>query len=199
MDKLREKPEAGYSLLEMFVVIAVIVLLAAIAFVPASRSLRSFRIGGDGRAIATTTSLASRRAVALFTHARLRADISAGTFRVETLRTTGTPGWETEGGIVKLSSGVTFGFGPAGAPPPSSQAIIAQAPQCADDSGSAIPGTACIVFNSRGMPIDPSGGATSNDAIYITDGTETQAVTVMASGLMRLWKWSVGSGAWVRR
>ena len=66
------------------------------------------------------------------------------------------------------------------------QATIAQAAACTDDMGVPIGNTACLMFNSRGVPID-STFAPTVDALYVTDGTAVYGVTVVATGMIRLW------------
>ncbi len=84
----------------------------------------------------------------------------------------------TQGGTTALSTGVTFGFGGVTLAPPNTQATIGQASQCMEDDGiTAIANTACIMFNSRGVPIDSS-FAPTGDALYVTDGMVVYGVTV---------------------
>ena len=51
-----------------------------------------------------------------------------------------------------------------------------------------------IVFNSRGVPIGPSGAPTgteppiATDALYVTDGSAVYGATVSATGMIRLWQ-----------
>jgi hypothetical protein len=86
---------------------------------------------------------------------------------METLNKTALT-WTVEGGNTSLSSAVTFGYGSiSSAPPP--QTTIGQAPACNDNAGNAIANTACIIFNSRGVPVDAAGAPTAIDAIYLTD------------------------------
>ena len=52
----------------------------------------------------------------------------------------------------------------------------------------AVANTACIIFNSRGLPVDATGSPFGNDAIYITDSTAVYGITVAATGFVRLWR-----------
>ena len=90
--------------------------------------------------------------------------------------------------MVLLSNGVGFGFSSVGTPPPNTQVSIAQAGACKDDAGADISGSACIVFNSRGLPVDSTGGPTGVGAFYLTDNNSVYAVTVSATGMMRFWR-----------
>ena len=50
-----------------------------------------------------------------------------------------------------------------------------------------IDGTACIVFNSRGLPIDSNGNLFGGHALYLTSRDGASAVTVTATPLVRAW------------
>ena len=56
----------------------------------------------------------------------------------------------------------------------------------------AIANTACVVFNSRGIPVVDAAGSTgsptANQAVYVTDGTAIFAATVTVTGVIRLWR-----------
>ena len=69
----------------------------------------------------------------------------------------GGAAWVTEGGTTNLPSRNTFSFGVVSSAPPNSQAAIAQAPACLDNAGTPIGNTACVLFNSRGIPVDSTG------------------------------------------
>jgi len=98
------------------------------------------------------------------------------------------PGWVTEGGVTYLSQNVNFGFGAVGTPPPNNQPTIGQASACLNNSGTAIGNTACIVFNSRGIPIDNNTTPTGSDAVYVTDTSAVYGITVSVTGLIALWR-----------
>jgi Tfp pilus assembly protein FimT len=195
----------GFSLIELMMTIVIGMTLAAMA-VPLVLSLaQAFRTGGDIRSIAGDVALAKMRAAADFTQARLYADLSAGTYRIETWNKTSTC-WVADGDTACaqsttptenfLSKNVSFGFGSLGSPPTSTQSAIGQAPNCLDDSGSAISNTACVVFNSRGIPIDSTGSPYGDDAIYLTDGSEVYGVTVSATALVQTWTSGTSTASW---
>jgi hypothetical protein len=105
--------------------------------------------------------------------------------------TSGAP----SGSVTRLSQGDTFGFGTLTAGPTLGQTTIGQAAQCLDNSGSAIANTACIVFNSRGIPINASTLAPiATGAIYLTNGAVVEGLTVSATGSIQTWS-NNGSGA----
>jgi prepilin-type N-terminal cleavage/methylation domain-containing protein len=186
--------QAGFSLLELLLVVGLTTVIAAIAVPMMSNTIGDFRIRGDARALNSAVSLAKLRAASAFTQTRLYVDLSANTFHVESWQKTGTPAWVTEGGTTTLSTNDTFSQGVVATPPSSTQTTIGQAANCVGTTGTAIANTACVLFNSRGIPVAASGappnvGApTGNDALYVTDGTAVYGVTVSATGQIQLWR-----------
>jgi hypothetical protein len=94
-----------------------------------------------------------------------------------------------------LSGSDRFGYGVVGSAPTSTQVTIGQSGSCLTSAGVAISDTACIVFNSRGVPITPKttgppdGTETplATNAVYLTDDSAVYGATVSATGLIRLW------------
>jgi Tfp pilus assembly protein FimT len=175
------------------VVVALTGVIAAIAVPMMSHTIGGFKLTGDARTLENAVSLAKLRAAASFTQSRLFVDLNANAYRVETWQK-GAPGsWVTEGGITSLATNDTFGFGVVTAPPPNSQAAIAQASACVTNTGTAIGNSACILFNSRGIPVSPNGapplvGPPTVYALYLTDGTAVYGITVSATAQIRLWR-----------
>jgi prepilin-type N-terminal cleavage/methylation domain-containing protein len=188
---MRTQREHGFSIVELLFVVAIAAIMAVIAIPNVFKTQEDMRLKGDGRAIAQMVGLAKMRAAAKFSRARLFVDFGAGNFFLQYFdKTTATCCWITEGAQTLLSPGVSFGFGILAAPPPNTQPAIQQSPACTDGAGTAIANTACIVFNSRGIPINPlNGAALGGNAIYLTDGVGVFATTVTATPLVRLW-WS---------
>lgn len=210
----------GFSLLELLIVIAIAAVVAALA-VPGYTSItRYMRIAGDARSLNGVIAEAKMRAAADFTHARAYADLGANTFHMEIWNKAGNGGagcWQTDGDsanpctvagtspVQPLSQGVTFGFGNATAGAPNPQPIISQAPRCGTKAAvtgvanGVIDNTACIEFNSRGVPIDLTGKATANDALYITDQSSVYGITLIASGMAQSWQTSAATTSWQHR
>jgi prepilin-type N-terminal cleavage/methylation domain-containing protein len=195
------KDSRGFSLIEMMMVVGIMGVLAVIALPMSGNSIRYFKLSGDAREIANAAAVAKMRAAAQFTQARLYVDLTGKTFYMQTYTrsaTTDCPtvgAWCSEGGATQLSSTVNFSYGIVPTPPPNTQSAIAQAPLCKDNSSPPVDvaNTACIVFNSRGIPIDSTGGPTGNDAIYVTDNTSVYGITVAATGFIRTWQTTYSS------
>jgi hypothetical protein len=101
---------------------------------------------------------------------------------------------------VLLASGDSFGYGPASSPPSGTQAAIGQASQCLDGSGHTVGNTACVIFNSRGIPVDSTGSPTANDALYITDSSAVYGATIDAGGFVRTWQSTyTATPSWVQQ
>ena len=201
-----DRQARGFSLIELLMVVGMTAVIGAIAVPMMSNTMKNFKIVGDARSLSSAVSLAKLRAASQFTQARVYIDRDAGTFRVESWRKTGVPAWVTDQAATPLSSGVAFGYGVVGAPPASTQAAIDQAPACVDAAGAAIGNTSCILFNSRGIPVDAAGappnvgGPTGNDALYISDGGAVFGLTVSATGLSRVWRTGAHSTpTWVQQ
>lgn len=190
--------ERGFSMYELLLVVAISFTIAGLSIVTYLRMQRNLRSGGDARDIHGEISLAKMRAAAYFTKARFFADLDDRIFRIEVWDKTSST-WKQEGGRISLSTGVNYGSGSISAAPPNTQASIGQAPACLDSSGSSISDTACVVFNSRGIPVDSSGAPTPLDAIYVTDGGSVYAVTVTVTGLIQVWRSDSNAAHWAKR
>jgi prepilin-type N-terminal cleavage/methylation domain-containing protein len=184
----------GMSLIETLVVLAVMAVVAGIAAPMVVNALAYFRVSGDARGLSNGISVAKMRAAADFSHVRLYVDLSDKSHHLE-LWDKSTSQWTAEGGNTRLSTGVSFSYGALASAPPNTQAAIAQAPQCRTKDGNDIANTACVVFNSRGIPVDATGAPTAVDAFYVTDGSAVYAVTLSATGMVRTWRANSQYGA----
>jgi prepilin-type N-terminal cleavage/methylation domain-containing protein len=189
----------GFSLIEMLMVVGVTTVVAAMAVPMMSNTIGNFRLSGDAHSVSSAMALAKLRAASGFSQARLFVDLTSRTFHVETLQKSPVA-WITDGGTTTLSTGVTFGFGAIATSP--LNGVIAQSLPCVTAAGAAIANTACILYNSRGIPVDPSGAApnvgapTGNDALYLTDGTAVYGLLLLATGQSKLYRTNISSASW---
>jgi prepilin-type N-terminal cleavage/methylation domain-containing protein len=177
----------GFTLVEMLAVVAIVGIMAAMVVPMTASTLGAYRLTGDARGLAQSLAVAKMRAAARFSRARLYVDRNARNYVLQVWDKTAAD-WITEGVTSRLSPGVSFGFGALAAPPPNTQAAIGFSPECRDKDGTAIANTSCIVFNSRGIPIDAAGAPLGGGAIYLTDGSLVYGTTITATPLVRLWR-----------
>jgi type II secretory pathway pseudopilin PulG len=188
--------DAGFTLIDLMVTVCLIAVVAGMAVPLASGSIGAFRFRGEAQAISNLTGVVKMRAASQFTRARLRVNITARTYGMEVWNKT-TNAWVASGGTTTLPFGVSFSFGTLASPPPDTQAAIGFSDVCTDDAGDDIANTACIVFNSRGIPIDGDGQPLGGHGIYLTDGsTGVYGITVTATPLIRFWWSPVDRLAW---
>ena len=103
----------------------------------------------------------------------------------------------THTAIASLAEDVLFvSFNGLSTPPANTQTSIKQAPQCLDTANAAIDNTACVLFNSRGMPIDDTAQPVSDDAVYLTDASSVQGVIVSGTGMIRSFKSPANTARW---
>jgi type II secretory pathway pseudopilin PulG len=213
---VKNKRQAGFSTLELLVVITMSVIITAIAVPGYVKAAAYLRAAGDLRSINGLTALAKMRAASDFTHARVFADLNGGTYQLEVWDKTGNGGagcWFADldpnracltyangrpsGPVNTLAQGDTFGFGTLGTGPTPGQPAPAQAAACLDNSNAVLGGaSACIVFNSRGIPVDKNGSPIATGAFYVTNGNVVNAVTVSATGSIQSWTSSAAQAYW---
>lgn len=195
--KVRQR-EHGFTILELLIVVTVLGTVMAMALPSMASSMAAFRLKGDAQAVNNLVSLAKMRAAAQFTRARVRLNLPQNQYFIETWdRSNDT--WVTRDGLNATQNGVTFGFGGLATPPPSTQPAIAMSPECVDDDSAPIAETACLTFNSRGVPINGGGAPTGQNALYLTDGIGVYAITVTATPLVRFWWSPASSPQWMER
>ena len=194
--------EAGFTLIDTLVVVAIMGLVAAIALPSTTSMMSGYKIKGNAQAINNLVGLAKMRAAAQFSRARVYADLNARTFRLQVWNKT-TNQWVDDGGTTPLADGVTFGFTGITQPPPNTQAALGQSPVCTNNAGAHIANTACVSFNSRGMHVTnalpPAGAVTGNGGLYIMDGSAVYGTTVSIAPLIRSWWSPARDNAWVRQ
>ena len=204
-------------MIELMIVLVIGSILAVLAIPGYQAMTRYLRLSGDMRNLNGAVAQAKMRAAADFTHARAYADLSANTFHLEVWNKAGNGGagcWQTDGDVnnactvagtspvQNLSVGVRYGTSGAATGAPNPQTAIAQAAKCDNGAGGLIENTACIVFNSRGIPINGLTGTPltgAQDALYVTDTQNVWGVTVRATGAIQVWATNVSQTSWERR
>jgi Tfp pilus assembly protein FimT len=175
----------GFSLIDILAAILVIAIVSAMVLPATGSSLAAHRFRGDGQSVSNLLALAKMRAAAQSSRARLFVNRANNSYYMQTWQRPAGP-WVTDGAVLQTSRGVTFASGSIATPPPT-QATMALASICKGDDMMDIPNTTCIVFNSRGVPINSAGAPTGVNAVYLTDGIGVYAITVTATPLIRLW------------
>jgi prepilin-type N-terminal cleavage/methylation domain-containing protein len=190
----------GYTLIELMMVVGLIGVISAIAIPITDTQLRANRLKGDADTVRNLVGLAKMRASSRFTRARVMVDTAANTSVLQVWdKTAGV--WANDGAPVPLSTGVSFGFGTLAAPPPNTQATIGMSPPCTAGltAADAIANTSCIVFNSRGLPVDAAGALYPRHAFYLRNQIGVFATTVTSTPLIRFWSSPNGTARWVAR
>ena len=170
------RSERGYTLIEMMLAVGIIGVMAAMVIPITDTLIRGSRLRGDATVMRDLIGVAKMRASAQFTRARLFADLGnplanppvPGSFVLQVWDKTANA-WVNDGGLNPLSTGVCFGFAGLNAPPPNTQVNIVQSPLCTNGLTVAGPiaNTACVTFNSRGLPVDAGGALYPRHALYI--------------------------------
>ena len=200
--KMAKRKQSGFSTLEMLIVVAMSLVITAIAVPNYMKVTNYLRAISDLRAVNGITAQAKMRAAADFTHARIYADLTANTYHLEYWSKANNC-WQTDtdsnrctsagnSPVITLSQGVTFGVGSVTVGPTAGTATVQQGGLCntkaAGSAGNATTAsTACIEFNSRGIPVDPSNAPIATGAIYINNQNQVEVVTVSATGSIQPW------------
>jgi len=189
------RSERGFSLVEALVAIAVLGILGAMAVPMVASAASGAKLRDQADNLSNLVGLAKMRATARFARARVYVDRAARTYVVQVWNS-GTKDWDNDGAVTTLPSGVSFGFGAVASAPDTLQ-NIGFARVCTDKDGADVASTSCIMFNSRGIPIDPAGSPLGGNAFYLTDGTGVRGITVTMTPLIRKWWSSADHTGWV--
>jgi len=190
------RSERGYTLIELMMAVGIIGVIGAMVIPITDSSIRGSRLRGDATVIRNLIGVAKMRASSQFTRARVFATLGnpqanppvPGSFVLQVWDKTANA-WVNDGGLNQLSTGVSFGFAGLNAPPPNTQVNIQQSPVCTSTLTVAGPiaNTACVTFNSRGLPIDAGGALYPRHALYITGDDAVFGTTITTTPLIRFW------------
>jgi prepilin-type N-terminal cleavage/methylation domain-containing protein len=190
--------QRGFSLIDVLAVIALFSVIVAMTIPITGGALTGHRLKGDAQGVKNLVALAKMRASSRFTRARVMVNLSTNTYVLQVWDRTANV-WASEGTASRTTTGVTFGVGGLTTPPPDTQIVIALSPECTDgvDATAAIlPDTACIIFNSRGLPVDRDGTLFPRHALYLTGEAGVYATTVTATPLIRSWRSPSNAPTW---
>ncbi len=175
-----ERAAAGFSAVELLIVVAVFGILSAFAVPSLSGALRDMQLAADARNISSALGYARIKAKSLSTPYQVAFDLGGNGWSVRRYNS-GTDSFDLEQGVNGLSrglsgSGITFKTSaadpPAGFPDTSSSSIT---------------------FNSRGIPV--SGATpTADNIVYLSRSGTDCAVTVTLTGKVQVWK--KAGGGW---
>ena len=163
-----QEPNArrGFSLVELTVATLILIIVAAMAIPKVVGVTQAVRMANDIKSISAQIFLARMRAASAGAKSRLNFNLAANTYQIEIFS---GAAWTIYGGVTKLATGDSFGYGTISVPA-GQQSPIAQ--------------TSPICFNSRGMATDCiTGNVTPNSAIYFTNTKgQTAALAVSIAG-----------------
>ena len=189
---------AGFSAVELLIVLAIAGCIAAISIPASSSMVHEFSLSGDAHGVSNSLAQARMSAAANFTRARLYVDRSAGHYRIERWNKTAAA-WQALSGTQPLGRLNAFSSGAVTAPPPNSQFAVAQPTACLTNAGAAINGTSCVVFNSRGIPIDPTGAPSPAVVIYLNGPTAVFGVVVSSTSQLAMWRIPPAGATWAQK
>jgi Tfp pilus assembly protein FimT len=158
------------------VLLAMMAIVAAFSLPKLSSSMRSWQLAADARDIATTLTYAKLSAASQMTHCQLSFNLAHNQWSLQKYNK-GTGNYDVQGATNQLSSGQA------------NSGIAFRSSSSAALSGFPTASSASITFNSRGIPIDSTGKPTTNNVIYLSDGSDDYAVTVSLSGKVQLWRY----------
>jgi type II secretory pathway pseudopilin PulG len=168
--------ERGFTLIQLLFVVAIVIVLSAIAVPSFLNSSRPMRIRNDANALADLVTMARMRAATEFSHAEVYCTPAPASgpanCQLRSLPYPGTGSWIYEPQTVYLSSGVSFGIPTSiTTPVPNQTSTGAYQGDAQQYTPLAAANTAnpVIVFNSRGLPVDPTGTTGTNGTVPTAD------------------------------
>lgn len=199
--------ERGFTFVQLLFVVAIVLILSALALPSFLNSSRPMRMRNDANALADLIVMARMRAATEFSRTQVYCTPSPASgpafCQLKSLAYPGTGSYTAETQTVYLSPGVSFGIPSTittSVPNQTSGAYQGDAQQYTPiaASNTAHP---VIVFNSRGLPIDPNGGTivTGDYALYLKDTAGSYyAVSVNLTGRPALYSFANGAFSCLR-
>jgi prepilin-type N-terminal cleavage/methylation domain-containing protein len=188
----------GFSAVELLMVLAVAGCIAAMALPASIGMVDEFSLSGDAHGVSNSLALARMGAAANFTRARLYIDRAANTYRIERWNKTAAA-WQAVSGTSPIGSKNAFSAGAINTPPPNSQIVFGQPTECLNNAGAPIANTSCVIFNSRGVPVDSTGAPTPAAVIYMNGPTAVYGIVVSSTSQLAMWRISPGGGTWSQK
>jgi Tfp pilus assembly protein FimT len=194
----RRARSEGFSAVELLIVLSIAGCIAAMAIPASNNMVNEFSLSGDAHGVSNSLALARLTAAANFTRTRLYVDRLANTYRIEQWNKAAAA-WQAVGGTTPLGTLNTFSSGTNTDPPPNSQLALGQPTACLTAAGAAIGNTSCVIFNSRGVPIDSTGVPTPTAVIYLSGPTAVYGVVIGTTSQLAMWRISPGGPTWSQR
>lgn len=174
--------DRGYTLTEAVLIAALMAVLAAAAIATVSMAFHSWQLYADTRSITSALVEAKLKAISQTTQYQITFDISSTS-------------WTSQ--KYNRSSGY---FEDIGSPQNLSSGVANSGIHFLSTSPTPVPGfpsdsSTSIRFNSRGIPITPSGIPTAANVVYLADGQTSYAITVSLLGRVELWRQN--DSAWI--
>ncbi len=181
-----KRTNAGFSMLEILAVIAIIGIIAAFALPGAINFVKGYRLHANASAIAAQLNVTRFRATSQYTPYRLRMDTASRSTVRERLSTAYASPEDEE--TIPLDQGIRILTAcPISAKPGPIGASVTAA-------------STSVYFNTRGLPVDTTAAPTNNNVFYIANDNDLyDAVTVSLGGKVSVWNFSQVTSAWTAR